>query len=71
MKLNQLALVGVLGFTLSAGLLLADNPNDFIHDRTYIGVVGRRSASTILVNFQEPITPERILLLMRYFSCRL
>lgn len=40
MKLNHLALVGVLGFTLSAGILHADNPNDFIHDRTYIGVVG-------------------------------
>jgi hypothetical protein len=40
MKFNYLALVGVWGFFLTAGSLLADNPNDVIHTRTYIGVVG-------------------------------
>ncbi len=41
MKFNLLALATGLGvFTLFAGALLADNPNDIIHTRTYIGVVG-------------------------------
>lgn len=40
MKFHYSVLVGVLGFTLSAGALFADNPNDVIHTRTYIGVVG-------------------------------
>lgn len=40
MKFKYSALVGVWGFFLTAGSLLADNPNDVIHTRTYIGVVG-------------------------------
>jgi len=40
MRFNYLAFAAVLGFTFSTGLLLADNPNDIIHSRTYIGVVG-------------------------------
>ncbi len=40
MKFNFFALVGVLASILTAGPLFADNPNDLVHSRTYIGVVG-------------------------------
>lgn len=40
MKFNWTTLLGVWGFSLCAGALLADNPNDYIHTRTYVGVIG-------------------------------
>ena len=28
------------GFLLTASRVLADNPNDYLHSRTYVGIVG-------------------------------